>query len=73
MFTIYVYIHTHTHTHTHTYRRIRTAPVAQWQRIYLNANDGRKYGFDPGIGKEMETYLTILAWESPWTGEPGGL
>ena len=47
--------------------------MAQWQRIYLNANDGRKYGFDPGIGKEMETYLTILAWESPWTGEPGGL
>ena len=34
--------------------------------------------FDPGIGKtplekKMATYSSILAWEIPWTEEPGGL
>ena len=23
--------------------------------------------------KEMATHSSILAWERPWTGEPGGL
>ena len=27
---------------------------------------------DP-LEKEMATYSSILAWEIPWTGEPGGL
>ena len=27
---------------------------------------------DP-LEKEMETHSSILAWESPWTEEPGGL
>ena len=27
---------------------------------------------DP-LEKEMETYSSILAWETPWTEEPGGL
>ena len=27
---------------------------------------------DP-LEKEMETYSSILAWEIPWTEEPGGL
>ena len=25
------------------------------------------------LEKEMETYSSILAWKTPWTGEPGGL
>ena len=25
------------------------------------------------LEKEMATYFTILAWEIPWAGEPGGL
>ena len=25
------------------------------------------------LEKEMATYLSILAWEIPWTEEPGGL
>jgi len=34
--------------------------------------------FDPRIGKtplekKMATYSSILAWEIPWTEEPGGL
>ena len=27
---------------------------------------------DP-LGKEMANYSSILAWEIPWTEEPGGL
>ena len=27
---------------------------------------------DP-LEKEMATYFSILAWETPWTKEPGGL
>ena len=27
---------------------------------------------DP-LEKEIPTYLSILAWKSPWTEEPGGL
>ena len=34
-------------------------------------------GFDPGWGRssgeEVATYSSILAWETPWTEEPGGL
>ena len=35
-------------------------------------------GFDPWVGKdplekEMATHFSILAWEIPWTEEPGGL
>jgi len=29
-------------------------------------------GEDP-LEKEMATHSTILAWEIPWTEEPGGL
>ena len=40
-----------------------------------NAGD---VGFDPWVGKiplekEMATHSRTLAWEIPWTEEPGGL
>ena len=33
---------------------------------------GSLSGKDP-LEKEMATYSSILAWETPWTEEPGGL
>ena len=30
-------------------------------------------GWEDPLEKEMATYSSILAWEIPWTGEPGGL
>ena len=38
----------------------------------------RRCGFDPWVGKipleeEMATHSSILAWEIPWTEEPGRL
>ena len=30
-------------------------------------------GWEGPLGKEMATHSSILAWEIPWTEEPGGL
>ena len=34
---------------------------------------GRSLGEEDPLGKEMATHSSILAWEIPWTEEPGGL
>ena len=33
----------------------------------------RSLGWDDPLEKEMATHSSILAWEIPWTEEPGGL
>ena len=33
----------------------------------------RSLGQEGPLEKEMATHSSILAWEIPWTGEPGGL
>ena len=33
----------------------------------------RSLGQENPLEKEMATYSSILAWEMPWTEEPGGL
>ena len=33
----------------------------------------RSLGREDPLEKEMATYSSILAWEIPWTEEPGGL
>ena len=42
-----------------------------------NAGDARDLGSIPGLKRsleeEMATHSSILAWEIPWTEEPGGL
>ena len=30
-------------------------------------------GWEDAVEKEMATHSSILAWEIPWTEEPGGL
>ena len=30
-------------------------------------------GWEDSLEKEMATHANILAWEIPWTDEPGGL
>ena len=35
-------------------------------------NSHRRRGFNP-LEEEMATYSSILAWEIPWTEEPGGV
>ena len=39
-----------------------------------NAGDmGLILGWEDSLEKEMATYSSIVDWEIPWTGEPGGL
>ena len=33
----------------------------------------RSLGWEDPLEKEMATHSSILAWEIPWTKEPGGL
>ena len=33
----------------------------------------RSWGQEDPLEKEMATHSSILAWETPWTEEPGGL
>ena len=42
----------------------------------LLANVGdvvQSLGEEDPLGKEMATHSSILAWETPWTEEPGGM
>ena len=43
----------------------------------VNAGDIRDKGSNPGLGRSPggghATHSSILAWEVPWTDEPGGL
>ena len=32
----------------------------------------RSLGWEDSLVKEMAIYSSILAWETPWTEEPGG-
>ena len=49
--------------------------VAQWYRICLSRQETRvqSLGQEDPLEKEMATQSSILAWEIPWTEEPGGL
>ena len=49
--------------------------VAQVIRIRLPVQETqvRSLGWEDPLEKEMATHSRILAWEIPWTEEPGGL
>ena len=36
-------------------------------------NQVQSLGREDHLEKEMATHSSILAWETPWTDEPGGL
>ena len=49
--------------------------VAQWERIHLSVQETQvlSLGWEDPLEKEMATHSSILAWEIPWTEEPGRL
>ena len=49
--------------------------MAQWQRIHLPMQETQIQSLDQedSLEKEMTTHSSILAWELPWTEEPGRL
>ena len=54
---------------------IRTSQVAQWYRIPLPIQGTwvQSLDWEDPLEKEMATHFSVLAWEIPWTEEPGGL
>ena len=53
----------------------KTSLVAQMVKNLRAMQDTqvRSLGQEDPLEKEMTTYSSILAWEIPWTEEPGGL
>ena len=53
----------------------RASPVVQWLRISLPVQETwvQSLTQENPLEKEMATHASILAWEIPWTEEPGGL
>ena len=49
--------------------------MAQWWRVSLQMQETqvRFLGWEELLEKEMATHSSILAWEIPWTEEPGRL
>ena len=49
--------------------------VAQWVKNLpaVQETQVRSLGQDDPLEKKMATHSSILAWEIPWTEEPGGL
>ena len=39
----------------------------------MQETQARSLGQEDPLQKEMATHSSILAWETPWTEEPGGL
>ena len=52
--------------------------MTQWKRFRLPMQEMQEttvpsLGQEDALEKEMATHPSILAWEIPWTEEPGGL
>ena len=49
--------------------------MAQWKRIRLPVQEMwvQSLGQKDSLEKEMTTHSNILAWEIPWTEQPGEL
>ena len=52
-----------------------TSQVAQWLRIHLPRQETRvqSLGGEDPLEEGMASHFSILAWEIPWTEEPGRL
>ena len=59
----------------------RASPVAQWLKKKKKKKNPpakqemwvQSLGWEDPLEEEMATHSRILAWEIPWTEEPGGL
>ena len=47
---------------------VKNLPIQEKQETQV-----RSLGWEDSLEEEMATHSSILAWEIPWTEEPGGL
>jgi len=52
---------------------LRASQVAQIIHLPMQEMQVRSLSGEDLLEKEMATHSSILAWEIPWTEEPGGL
>ena len=62
----------------YAWKIIMASQMAQWLRIHLpmqvtQETQVHSLGREDPLEEEMATHSSILAWEIPWTEEPGGL
>ena len=57
------------------YKPSQTSQVGQWLRTPLPMQETQipSLGREDLLEEEMATHSSVLAWEIPWTEEPGGL
>ena len=68
---IYIYIHIYIYIYIYIYASL----MAQMVVSVCSAGDPgsiRSLGWEDSLEKEMAVHSIILAWEIPWTEEPGG-
>ena len=48
--------------------------MTPWERVHLPMQEAQiqSLGREDPLEKEMAPHSSILAWETPWTEEPGG-
>ena len=72
---VYIYIYSHTHTETYTHIYMRDFPGGSVGKEFT-CNAGQP-GLISGLGRfpgeGNGNPLSILAWEIPWTEDPGRL
>ena len=53
----------------------RASLVTQWQRMWLPMQEIQvpSLGWEDPLEEELATHSRILAWEIPWTEDPGRL
>ena len=81
LFIIYFFSHIHISMDSCTFYALGCYLIMGLPRWLSNKESAcwcRKHGFDPWVGKipwrrKWQTHSSILAWEIPWTEEPGGL
>ena len=57
----------------HAYKELGLLDGSVVKNLPANAGDAESLGQEDPLEKEMVTHSSILAWEIPWTEEPGGL
>ena len=61
----YMYIYTYVYVYSLVAQMVKNLP-AMWETWV------QSLGWEDPLEEEMANYSSILAWEMPWTGEPGG-
>ena len=62
------------HSHVHLWGCVCPLGLPRWLSVKESTcQSSRSLGGEDLLEEEMAIHFSILAWETPWTEEPGGL